>query len=317
MFTQRTRSLGVLFLAFAAGCNSGPEEGPRRVVVVDGSSTAFRISRAAQELYASVNPDVLVVVNNHGTGGGFGRYLQGEVDVVDASRLAKPEEEAKAKAQGIDWTRFVVGYDGITVVVNPKNDFVKSLSAAQLKALWEPGSQVKTWKDLDPSWPDRTIVLYCPDHDSGTYEFFIEAIIGKDRGQRTDVQASADDNTLVSGVAGDAQAIGYFGYAYYASNADQLRAVPIQAGPDAEVVAPSPETILSKTYQPLSRPLFIYVKKSALRRPEVADFVKYYLDNVADLAKKAGYVAPTADDIAANQAVLTPPTTVPPARAVE
>jgi phosphate transport system substrate-binding protein len=249
-----------------------------------------------------VDPSVRVVVENHGTGGGFGRYLEGEVDIVDASRPAKPEEESRAKAQGLDWTRFVVGYDGITLVVNPKNDFVKSLTVAQLKSLWKADSQMQTWKDLDPSWPNRKIQLYSPDHDSGTYEFFIEAIVGKGAGQRKDVQQSSDDNTLVQGVAGDADGIGYFGYAYFAANSGKLKALAIQADAGSPAVAPSPETILNKTYAPLSRPLFIYAKKSAVRRPEVAGFLRYYLDHAASLAQTAGYVAPTAEDLAANQA---------------
>jgi phosphate transport system substrate-binding protein len=290
---------GAALLAVAfVGCGGGSPSG---TVIVDGSSTVFRISSAAQEAFSQVNTKVDVVVDNHGTGGGFSRYLQGEVDIVDASRAAKPDEEAKAKAQGIEWTRFVVGYDGITVVINPKNDFVKSLSVEQLKAIWAPGSKVKTWKDVDPSWPDRKIVLYSPDKDSGTFEFFTEAIVGKAKSQREDVQASSDDNTLVSGVAGDLDGLGYFGYAYYAANQDKLHAVPIQAGPDAAPVSPSPATILDKSYTPLSRPLFIYVKNSSMRRPEVAAFLKYYLDNVGTLAEKAGYVAPTADDQAANR----------------
>ena len=287
--------------AALAGCGGG---GSRGVVVIDGSSTVFRISNAAQEAYNLVNPEVDVVVDNHGTGGGFSRYLQGEVDIVDASRPAKPDEEAKAKAQGIEWTRFLVGYDGITVVVNPANEAVKELEVAQLKAIWEPDAKVQTWKDVDPSWPDRKIVLYCPDRDSGTFEFFTEAIVGKAKSQRDDVQASSDDNILVKGVAGDRDGLGYFGYAYYTANKDKLRAVAIKATADASAVAPSPETILDKTYTPLSRPLYIYVKNSALRRPEAAAFVKYYLENVAKLATKAGYVAPTAEDQAANQKAL-------------
>ena len=181
-----------------------------------------------------------MVVDNHGTGGGFSRYLEGEVDIVDASRAAKPDEESKAKAQGIEWTRFLVGYDGITLVVNPKNDFVKSLSVEQLKAIWAPASKVKTWKDVDPAWPDRKIILYSPDNDSGTFEFFTEAIVGKAKSQRDDVQQSSDDNTLVNGVAGDPDGLGYFGYAYYAANRDKLRAVAVQNGPDAKPRASEP-----------------------------------------------------------------------------
>lgn len=278
--------------------------GESGTVVVDGSSTVFRISTAAQEAYSQVKPNVTVVVDNHGTGGGFSRYLQGEVDIVDASRDAKPDEASKAKAQGIDWTRFLVGYDGITLVVNPENGHVKAFTVAQLKALWEPGSKVKTWKDLDPSWPDRPIVLYSPDNDSGTFEFFTEAIVGKAKSQREDVQPSSDDNILVNGVSGDPDGLGYFGYAYYAANKDKVRAVPVQNGADAKPVMPSFESVLDKSYAPLSRPLYIFVKNSALRRPEVSEFVAYYLNNVAKFAETGGYVAPHADDLKANEAAL-------------
>jgi phosphate transport system substrate-binding protein len=292
-----------------AGCGGGGGGGAGssstpRVIEVDGSSTVYRISKAAQEAYGEVEPGVTIVVNNHGTGGGFDRYLQGEVDIVDASRDAKPDETATSKAQGIEWTRYLVGYDGITLVVNPKNTFVKSLTVDQLKAIWSADGKVKTWKDVDPSWPDQTIVLYSPDHASGTFEFFVEAILGKKGVQRDDVQASSDDNILVTGVAGDVNGLGYFGYAYYASNPESLRAVPIQNGPDAKPVLPSPETVLDKSYAPLSRPLYLFVKNSAGRRPEVAAFLKYYLDKIGTLAPKGGYVAPTADDQAANAKTL-------------
>jgi phosphate transport system substrate-binding protein len=273
-------------------------------VAVDGSSTVYRISKIAQKEFDQIDPSVEVIVNNSGTGGGFAKYLQNEVDIVDASRLAKADEETKANAQGMPWVKFLVGYDGITVVVNPKNDFVKDLSVEQLKAIWEPDSKIKTWKDLDPSWPAREIKLYCPDDKSGTFEFFTEAIVGKAKSQRKDVQASSDDNTLVRGVAGDPDGIGYFGYAYYKANSSDLKSVAVKKDKDAPAVAPSPESILDKSYTPLSRPLFIYVKKSAYKRPGVAAFVKFYLDNVTDLATKAKYVAPTEDDRNANKATL-------------
>ena len=307
--------LSALLLAFGTvGC--GGEEGATpsssgtsgagaagSKVVVDGSSTVYRISKAAQSAFSKVNDAVTVIVANHGTGGGFGRYLEGEVDIVDASRDAKKEEAEKAKEKGLDWTRFLVGYDGITVVVNRENTFVKSLTVEQLKKLFEPGSKVTKWKDLDPSWPDRKIVLYSPDNDSGTFEFFTEAII-KQKAQRKDVQESPDDNLLVRGVEGDTDGLGYFGYAYYAENKDRLRAVPIQNGPDAKPVEPSTKTVLSKEYAPLSRPLYIFVKNTALKRPEVAEFVKYYIEHGAELAKKAGYVAPTEADLAENRKAL-------------
>src|ERR1700678_1962634 len=154
-------------IAIAGGCGSGEDaKNPAAAVIVDGSSTVYRISKSAQEAFNGIDSEITVVVDNHGTGGGFSRYLQGEVDIVDASRAAKPDEESKAKAQGIEWSRFVVGYDGITLVVNPKNDFVKALSVEKLKAIWEPQSKVKTWKDVAPDWPERKIILYSPDSDS-------------------------------------------------------------------------------------------------------------------------------------------------------
>jgi phosphate transport system substrate-binding protein len=309
-FSQTSRLFALACTLGLAGCGGGDsssKEGPTGsggsdTVVIDGSSTVFRISTAAQEGYDKVNDKVEVVVGNSGTGGGFTKYMRDEIDIVDASRTAKPEEEAKARSQGLDWLRFLVGYDGITVVVNPANDFVKELSVEQLKQLFEPDSKAKTWKDLDPSWPDREVKLYSPDDKSGTFEFFTEAVVGKARSQRKDVQASSDDNILVQGVANDNDGIGYFGYAYFKEYSETLRAIPIKKDKDAPAVSPSPETILSKAYSPLSRPLFIYVKKKSYRRPGVATFVKYYLDNIADLATKAKYVAPTAEDIKENEA---------------
>jgi phosphate transport system substrate-binding protein len=301
----------VILLGSIAGCgggagNQGAGSTPAATIVVDGSSTVVRISQAAQKAFKALNPDVTVIVDVHGTGGGFARYLENAVDIVDASRPAKPDEEKKAKEQGIEWTRLVVGYDGITLVINAKNDFVKELSMDQLKAIWSPDSKVKTWNDVDPAWPARTIVLYSPDNDSGTFEFFTEAIVGKAKSQRTDdVQQNASDNSLVLGVAGDLDGLGYFGYAYYASNKDKLRAVAVKNGKDAKAVLPSPETIKDKSYAPLSRPLFIYVKNSAAKRPEVAQFVRFYVENVDKFAVEGGYDAPLVEDKAANQEALS------------
>ncbi len=309
--TQRGhRAIGLsMLIAAIAGCGGGVEPGgplsPASAIIVDGSSTVYRISMAARDAFKSVEPAVVVVVDYHGTGAGFNRYLEGEVDVIDASRAAKSGEESKAKAQGIEWTRFLVGYDGITLVVNPKNNFVKSLTVEQLKALWAPGSKVSTWKDLDPSWPARKIVLYSPDNDSGTFEFFTEAIVGEAKSQRDDVQPSSDDNFLVIGVKGETDGLGYFGYAYYAANKDELHAVAVQNGATAKPVLPSPDTIIDKTYAPLSRPLYIYVKNSAARRPEVGRFVKYYLENVDKFSVKGGYAPPSAEDKAANLEALS------------
>ena len=289
------------------GCGGGDSAdsasgGGDRTIVVDGSSTVFRISKAAQVRYAEVASEVDVVVESHGTGGGFGRYFQGEVDIVDASREAKAEEIAKATGD-LAWSRFTVAHDGITVVVNPKNDFVQELSLADLKKIWEPNSSVKTWKDVNPAWPDRKITFFSPDKDSGTFEYFTEAIIHKARSQRDDIQASPDDNTLVRGVSGDADSIGYFGYAYYAANSDKLKPVKIK-GETGEAVAPSKDVILDGSYPALSRPLFLYVKNSSLQHQTVKGFVKYYLDNAGSLAEKAGYVGPTSTEIENNTALL-------------
>jgi phosphate transport system substrate-binding protein len=296
-------------LSMATGCGGGGAggvtgAGPTPAIVIDGSSTVYRISKAAQDAFKLVEPTTVVVVDFHGTGAGFSHYLEGEIDIVDASRPAKAADEAKAKAQGIDWSRFLVGYDGITLVVNPKNDFVKSLTVEQLKKLWGPASTVRTWKDLDRSWPDREIIFYSPDHDSGTFEFFTEATVGESKKQREDVQMSPDDNTLVRGIESDTDGLGYFGYAYYAANKDTLRAVAIQNGAAAAPVLPSPATIIDKTYAPLSRPLFIYVKNSAARRPEVGRFLKFYLEKIDQFAVEGGYASLTDEDKAANQATL-------------
>jgi len=300
-------SFGMLVAAALVGCGGGGTDDPASggTIAIDGSSTVFRISKAARIGYARAHGEgTQVLVNNSGTGGGFGRYLQGEVDIVDASRPAKPAEEADAKAKGYDWTRFVVGYDGITVVVNPQNDFCRSLTVDQLREIFRPDSPIRNWKQVDPSYPDLQIVFYTPDNDSGTFDFFTEAIVGEEGSQRKDVQASSDDNTLVTGVSGDRGALGYFGYAYYAANAERVKAVPVQDGTDAPPVAPDRKTILGGTYRPLSRPLYIYAKNSALRRPEVAEFLGYYIRNLDELATLAGYVPPKPEDQRENLAKL-------------
>jgi phosphate transport system substrate-binding protein len=299
-------AVAIVLLNAFAGCGGGDEEKSSGTTTIEigGSSTVYRISNVAREEYESINPKVHVIVKSNGTSAGFSQYLKNELDIIDASRAAKPEEEQKSKEQGLEWTRFLIGYDGIAVVVNRKNTFVKELSVADLKRLFEPGSKVNTWKDLNPSWPDKKIVIYTPDKESGTFDFFTEAINGKQGAQRDDVQLSSDDNILVTGVKGDEFGIGYFGYAYYAANAGDLRAVPIKAKDDAPAVEPTPETILKKTYAPLARPLYIYVKNKSLRRPEVGAFVKYYLENAPKLAEKAKYVAPTAEDQAENLKLL-------------
>ena len=314
---RRFRLAGLAACGLAAlltGCGGGDDLKSEAggSVEVDGSSTVFRISKAAQEAFRATNPDIDVIVNSSGTGGGFTKYLNNEIDIVDASRAAKAEEEARAKSQGLDWHRFLVGYDGISVIISKENDFLKELTVDQLARLWKPDSDVRTWKDLDAAWPDRAIKFYSPDDKSGTFEFFTEAIVGKSKSQRKDVQTSADDNVLVRGVAGDRDAIGYLGYAYFEANADKLHVLAVRGKNAEKAVAPSPAAILDKSYTPLARPLFIYAKKSAYRRPPVATFVKFYLDKIDDLTTRAKYVPPTASDKAANQATLDAANTVTP-----
>lgn len=262
------------------GCGGGTEP-----VVVDGSSTVFRISKVAQSSFSKANPGAEVIVESHGTGGGFGRYLAGEVDIVDASREAK-EEEAKGAVGDLAWTKHKVAYDGITVVVNPANDFVGQLTLDELKKIWEAGSKVVTWKDINPAWPDRKILFFSPDKDSGTFEYFTEAVNHKSRSQRDGCQMSPDDNVLIRGVAGEKDSIGYFGFAYYKANESKLKAVKVNG------VIPTKESIKDGSYPALTRPLFIYVKNSAMDRPEVKSFVDYYLGNLAEIVEKSGYVSP-------------------------
>ncbi len=303
----------VLALAALTGCDPAPE------VIVDGSSTVFPISRVAQErFYHEVDSSVCVIVDNHGTGGGFGRYLRGEADIVDASRQAKPAEEAEARRVGRPWTRFVVAYDGISVVVHPNNTWVHELSVAQLRALWREDGDVVTWRDLDPDWPNRKITLFSPDDDSGTFDFFGEVILGEDLRQRTDkVQMNSDDNFLIRGVAQTVDGLGYFGFAYYRANTRVLRAVAIRDKGAEQAYLPRVETIGQGLYRPLSRPLFLYAGNRELRQErQIRRFLNFYLNNLVDvvddegivlrtgLASAGGYVAPSLADVRANQARL-------------
>jgi len=224
-----------------------------------------------------------------GTGGGFKKFANQEIDISDASRPIKASEAAKAVAAGIEFIELPVAYDGISLVVSLENDWVDYLTVAELNQIWQPDSTVMTWKDVRLEWPAETIRLYGPGTDSGTFDYFTGVVNGKEQASRGDFTASEDDNVLVQGISGDKYSLGYFGFAYYIENADKLRAVPI-LGPDG-IVAPTVATINNGTYAPLSRPIFIYVNKSALDRPEVVGFVDYYLENAGKLAGEVGYIA--------------------------
>lgn len=275
-------------LAFAllpTTTQAAPLEG---TVKVDGSSTVFPITEAVAEEFMKVNPKVKVTVGVSGTGGGFKKFTVGETDINDASRPIKPEEVAAAQTNKIEFIELPVAYDGITIVVNPKNTWVKTLTIAQLKKLWEPESKVKTWKDLDPAWPDQAVKLYGPGPDSGTFDYFTEHVVGKSKSSRSDYTSSEDDNVLVNGIAGETNALGYFGYGYYVENQKKLKALPLDGGKGA--IMASESTIRDASY-PISRPVFICVSKKSAERPELDAFVKFYLTNAGKLSKEVGYTA--------------------------
>jgi phosphate transport system substrate-binding protein len=257
-------------------------------VAVDGSSTVFPIMEAVVEEYNMNQPNVKVSVGMSGTGGGFEAFAAGETDISNASRPIKDEEKAALEKAGIEYTDFEIAYDGLSVVVNKDNDWVDYLTVDDLKKIWVEDGTTKKWSDIRDGWPEEEIKFYSPGTDSGTFDYFDEVVLD---GQPIVEKAtlSEDDNTLVTGVTGDKNAIGYFGYAYYAENKDQLKVVPIDNGNGA--VEPTNETVESGKYTPLSRPLYIYVKNESLSKPEVYDFVKFALENVGTLSEEVGYVS--------------------------
>ena len=258
-------------------------------VRLDGSSTVFPISEAVAEEYGAVEPRVRVTVGVSGTGGGFKKFLAGETDINDASRTIKGGEQEQALAAGIGFIEVPIAFDGLSVMVNPENDWVEHLTVAELNAIWKPGSDVETWADIRDGWPDERIRLYGPGTDSGTFDYFTKAINGEEQASRPDFTASEDDNVLVQGIAGDLYSLGYFGYAYYVENKDKMKVVPIDGGKGP--VAPTIETINNGPYAPLSRPIFIYVRPSSLDDPAVASFVDFFLDHAGSLSEEVGYVA--------------------------
>lgn len=286
----------VLFLlvVLGAACGRGepaPADGGtaalRGTVEVDGSSTVFPITEAVAEEFRKAYPGVQVNVGISGTGGGFQRWVAGETDINNASRPITPAEAERARANGIEWVELRIGLDGVAVAVNPRNDWAECVTLEELKRIWEPGSPVRRWRDVRPAWPDRPLTLYGPDTDSGTFDYFTERVVGEARASRPDYTASADDNVLVQGIAGDPNALGYFGLAYYQENRDKLKALAVDGGQGC--VYPEPEAVARGTY-PLSRPLFLYVNKSRLGRPEVKAFVRFYLEEASGLVREVGYV---------------------------
>jgi phosphate transport system substrate-binding protein len=274
-----------------AACG-GPPAPVRAVVTIDGSSTVYPLTEAMAEEYHRAVPDTRVTIGVAGTGGGFRRLCRGNLDVATASRPIAPAEAAACRTAGVAFVELPVAYDGITVAVHPSNTWVDALGVEELRRLWrhEAQGRLLRWSQLRPGFPDREIHLFGAGADSGTFDYFTGVITGAPRDSRGDYTASEDDNTLVQGVAGDPGALGYFGFAYFEANQEYLRAVPIRLREDGPAVLPTRDTIRSGEYQPLARPVFVYVNARSLDRPDVRAFVEYYATHVGDVANDLGYV---------------------------
>lgn len=258
-------------------------------VEIDGSSTVYPITEAvAEEFMLAVGRGVQVTVGVSGTGGGFKRFCAGETAISNASRPIKASEREACEAAGIRYLELPVAYDGIAVVANPSNDFVECLTVEELRRIWQPGSLVRRWSDVRPGLPATEIRLYGPGTDSGTFDYFTGEVVGEEGASRPDYTASENDNVLVQGVSGDPGALGYFGFAYYEESADQLKLLGVDNGEGC--VQPTVDAIRTGRYAPLSRQVFIYVNEAALARPEVAAFVRFYLEHAGVLAREVGYV---------------------------
>jgi phosphate transport system substrate-binding protein len=257
-------------------------------VTIDGSSTVAPLSEAAAELFSDEQPQVKVSVGTSGTGGGFEKFCAGETDISDASRPIKDEEKAACEQTGVGYVELAVANDALSVVVNKGNTWVDCLNVDQLKKIWSPDSRVKTWQDVDPKFPAEPLKLYGPGTDSGTFDYFTDEINGEEGASRKDYESSEDDNVLVSGVASTRGALGYFGFTYYEENSDKLKALQVDGGDGC--VEPSMETAQDGFYKPLSRPLFVYVSKKAVDRPEVKEFLGFYIEHVDEIVKEARYI---------------------------
>lgn len=273
-------------------------------ISIDGSSTVYPISEAVAEEYLAINPRVKVTVGESGTGGGFKKFGRGETDINDASRPIKQSEIDLCNENNIKYTELLVAYDGMAIVVNPKNTWATDITVAELKKLWEPAAQgvITKWNQIRPEWPDQEIHLYGAGTASGTFDYFTEAIVGESKSCRGDYTASEDDNVLVQGVASDENALAFFGLSYFENNKDKLKLVPVNDEDDsngAGAILPTMQTVKDKTYTPLSRPLFIYVNSTAAEKAVVQDFVTFYLENASLLVAEVGYI-PLSDNEIAN-----------------
>ena len=283
-------------LMFAAGNGGGKGEELSGSIKVAGSSTVYPVTVAVAEEFSKMYPKVEIPIQSTGTGGGFKNFfIPGKTDINDASRAIKDSEVEAARENGIEPIMFQVGIDAITMVVNPEADWVDDVTVEQLAHIWRPDNPAMYWSDVDSSWPNEKIELYGPTSASGTFDFFTEAVVGEEKASRSDYQGTEQDNTIVQAVAGSKYAIGYFGMAYYLENKDKLKALKIKG------VGPSIETAKTGTYSPLSRPLFIYVSSKALARPEVQEFLRFYIEQTStDLVREIGYVPMTDADMKQN-----------------
>jgi phosphate transport system substrate-binding protein len=287
------RSLRAMkILTLVAALAATPALAQTQIIKIDGSSTVFPVTEAVAEDFQNAKKQkVKVTVGISGTGGGFKKFCRGETDISNASRPILKAEMADCQKAGVEYFELPVAFDALTVVVNPKNAFIKQLTVAELKKIWEPAAQGKVtrWNQVNAAWPDQPMKLFGPGADSGTFDYFTEAVVGKSKASRGDFTASEDDNVLVTGVSRDLNALGYFGYAYYIENKDKLRAVPI-VNDKGQAVEPSMDSVLKGSYTPLARPIFIYLNAKSLAKPEVKEFVEYYMTNAAALAKEVKYV---------------------------
>lgn len=291
---MKLRYVTYLVLLLAA-CERAPApvQAANKLVKVDGSSTVYPVTEAVAEEYQAKYPGVKVTVGISGTGGGFKKFVRGEIDISEASRPILKDEMEKARSGGIEYIELPICFDALTVIINPANKWASTMDVADLKKIWEPKAQGKItrWNQVRPNWPNEKIVLFGPGTDSGTFDYFTEAVVGKAKSSRGDFTGSEDDNVLVQGVSGSKSALGYFGYAYYIANKDKLKAVAVSWNEKkVPPTKPSLDTVLSGKYAPLSRPLFIYVNRKSAEKPEVRDFVDFYLDNVKELATEVKYL---------------------------
>jgi phosphate transport system substrate-binding protein len=280
-------------LALIIGLSACGERAAPTMVQIDGSSTVYPVAEAVAEEYQAIQGGkVRVTVGISGTGGGFKKFCRGETDISNASRPILSEEIEACKASGIEYIELPIAFDALTVVIHPENTWAEEMTVEQLRKIWEPSAQgvITRWNQVDPSWPDEPLKLFGAGSDSGTFDYFTEAVVGKAKSSRGDYTASEDDNVLVTGVSQDRNAIGYFGFAYYLENADKVKAVRVKTTADAPAVGPAQESVLDATYQPLSRPVFIYVNAKAVDRPEVRGFVEFFLTQARGLIEEVKYV---------------------------